>query len=81
MELGTNITAELNEDGELIGLEILNARAFIRDTVVKSFQAKMLCIRKSRKNTLKIVERPVITLCERVMAGSHSLLARTFQPE
>ena len=25
MELGPNITAELNEDGELIGLEILNA--------------------------------------------------------
>ena len=47
MELGTNITAELNEDGELIGLEILNARAFIRDTVVKSFQAKMLSFAKA----------------------------------
>lgn len=49
MELGTNITAELNEDGERIGLEILNARAFIRDTVVKSFQAKMLSFAKAEK--------------------------------
>lgn len=42
MELGPNITAELNDDGELIGLEILNASAFIRDSVVESLQAKML---------------------------------------
>ena len=31
MELGPNITAELNDDGELIGLEILNASAFIQN--------------------------------------------------
>ncbi len=42
MELGPNITAELNDDGEIIGLEILNASAFIRDSVVESLQAKML---------------------------------------
>ena len=51
MELGPNITAELNDDGELIGLEFLNASAFIRDSVVKSLQAKMLSFAKA-ENTL-----------------------------
>ena len=51
MELGPNITAELNDDGELIGLEILNASAFIRDSVVESLQAKMLSFAKA-ENTL-----------------------------
>lgn len=51
MELGTNITAELNEDGELIGFEILNASEFIRDSVVGSLQAKMLSFAKA-ENTL-----------------------------
>jgi len=46
MEFGPDITTELNEDGELIGLEILNVRAFIRDSVVGSFQAKMLAFAK-----------------------------------
>lgn len=31
MELGPNTTAELNDVGKLIGLEILNASAFIRN--------------------------------------------------
>lgn len=47
MELGPNITAELNDDGDFIGLEILNASAFIRDSVVESFQAKMLAFAKA----------------------------------
>ena len=46
MELGPNITAELNNEGELIGIEILNASAFIRDSVVESLQAKMLSLAK-----------------------------------
>ena len=31
VELSPNITAELNENGELIGIEILNASTFIQD--------------------------------------------------
>ena len=31
VELSPNITAELNENGELIGVEILNASAFMKD--------------------------------------------------
>jgi len=42
VELSPNITAELNDKGELIGIEILNASAFIRDSVLESVQAKML---------------------------------------
>ncbi len=42
IELSPNITAELNDKGELIGIEILNASAFIRDSIMESVQAKML---------------------------------------
>lgn len=42
IELSPNITAELNDQGELIGIEILNASDFIRDSVLESAQAKML---------------------------------------
>jgi uncharacterized protein YuzE len=42
VELSPNITAELNDKGELIGIEILNASAFIRDWILESAQAKML---------------------------------------
>lgn len=42
VEISPNITAELNEKGELIGIEILNASAFIRDSILESVQAKIL---------------------------------------
>ncbi len=42
VELSPNVTAELNEEGELIGIEILNASAFIRNSVLDSAQAKLL---------------------------------------
>ena len=42
LELSPNITAELNDKGELIGIEILNASAFIRDSVLESVHARML---------------------------------------
>jgi len=42
VELGPDITAELNEKGELIGIEILNASTFMRDTILESVQAKVL---------------------------------------
>jgi len=49
VELSPNITVELNEKNEMIGIEILNATAFLRDTVLDSVQAK----------TLQLVEAPV----------------------
>jgi uncharacterized protein YuzE len=41
-ELSPNITVELNDKGEMIGVEILNASDFIRDSILESVQAKML---------------------------------------
>ncbi|MEA1898602.1 MAG: DUF2283 domain-containing protein [Bacteroidota bacterium] len=42
VEIGPNITAELNHKGQLIGIEILNASSYIRDGILESVQAKML---------------------------------------
>ncbi len=42
VELAPDITAELNEKGELIGIEILNASSFIRDSIMDSFHVKLL---------------------------------------
>ena len=42
VELSPNITVELNNKGELIGIEILKASVFIRDSIMESAQAKML---------------------------------------
>jgi uncharacterized protein YuzE len=42
VELSPNITAELNEKGELIGIEILNASDYLRDSLLEGIQAKLL---------------------------------------
>lgn len=42
VEVSPNITAELNEEGELIGIEIIGASAFLRDSILESTQAKLL---------------------------------------
>ena len=42
VELSPDITVELNSSNELIGIEILKASIFLRDTIVESAQAKML---------------------------------------
>jgi uncharacterized protein YuzE len=42
LEISPNITVELNDQNELIGVEILNASSFLRDTVLESIQAKTL---------------------------------------
>jgi uncharacterized protein YuzE len=44
VELSPNITAELNEQGELIGIEIINASSFIRDSILESAQARLLSL-------------------------------------
>ena len=44
IELSPNITAELNGNGELIGIEILNASAFIQDTILDANFAKGLSL-------------------------------------
>ncbi len=42
VELGPNITVELNDKNEMIGIEILQASRFIRDSIMESVQAKVL---------------------------------------
>ena len=42
VELSPNITVELNDKAELIGIEILNASEFLRDMIAESVQAKLL---------------------------------------
>ena len=42
VEIAPNITVELNDKGELIGVEILEASRFVRDTVLESAQGRML---------------------------------------
>ena len=44
VELSPNITAELNKQGELIGIEILDASSFIRDSILESAQARLLSL-------------------------------------
>ncbi len=49
VELSPNITAELNEKGELIGIEILSASEFVRDSIMESAQAKILRLNSRAK--------------------------------
>jgi uncharacterized protein YuzE len=42
VELSPNITAELNAPGELIGIEILDASTYLRDSILDSVQARVL---------------------------------------
>ena len=46
-KISPNITAELNEAGELIGVEIINASTYIRDSIVESVQGKLLNLARS----------------------------------
>ena len=42
LELSPDITVELNDKDEMIGVEILNAGKFLRDAMLESIQAKTL---------------------------------------
>ena len=46
VELSPNVTAEINENCEIIGIEILDASSFIRDTILETTQAKILNLQK-----------------------------------
>ena len=49
LEISPNITAELNDKGELIGVEILEASLFLRDFILESTQAKLLHLQQAQK--------------------------------
>jgi uncharacterized protein YuzE len=48
VEIAPNVTAELNEAGELIGIEILRASTFIRDTILESAQGQILAVSQAK---------------------------------
>jgi len=48
LELSPDITVELNDQNEMIGVEILNASKFLRDAVLESIQAKTLQLLESQ---------------------------------
>lgn len=50
IEVSPNVTAELNENGELIGVEIINASAFVRDNILEGVQAKVLQLATAGKH-------------------------------
>lgn len=41
VEISPNITVELDRNGEIIGLEIIKASTFIRDSILDSSQIKL----------------------------------------
>lgn len=49
LELSPNITAELNAEGDLIGVEILKASLFLRDFILESTQARLMQLKQSVK--------------------------------
>ena len=56
VEVSPGITAELNAKGDLIGIEILRASRFIRDSVMESVQAKMLGLVGERHMATQVAE-------------------------
>jgi len=42
IEISPNVTAELNDRDELIGVEIIGASSFLRDSILESVQARLL---------------------------------------
>lgn len=49
IEISPNITAELNEKNELIGIEIIGASSFLRDSILESVQARLLQLSQQAK--------------------------------
>ena len=42
VEVSPNITAELDDQGAIIGIEILEASTFLRDSILETVQGKLL---------------------------------------
>jgi uncharacterized protein YuzE len=42
VEISPHVTAELDASGDIIGIEITDATAYIRDTILESAQARLV---------------------------------------
>jgi uncharacterized protein YuzE len=49
IELSPNITAELNANSEMCGIEILKASSFLRDFILESAQAKLMQLQQAAR--------------------------------
>lgn len=58
VELSPNITAELNKNGELIGIEIIEASSYIRDSILEVAQAKMLNLPTPYNKKIQPTQKP-----------------------
>jgi len=47
VEISPDITAELNEKGELIGIEIIGASLYLQDLIIQPTQEKLLELLKN----------------------------------
>jgi uncharacterized protein YuzE len=54
VEVSPNVTAEINENGDLIGIEILEASSFIRDSILEAVQAKVLNFQKPDNGAVRL---------------------------
>jgi len=46
VEISPNVTAELDAQNDIIGVEILNASKYLRDNILETVQAKLLQSKK-----------------------------------
>ena len=46
VEISPNVTAELDEKNDIVGVEILNASRYLRDNILETIQAKILQLKK-----------------------------------
>ncbi|HNS02097.1 MAG TPA: DUF2283 domain-containing protein [Anaerolineae bacterium] len=42
VELSPDVTVEMDAEGQILGIEILNASRFLRDSIMDSIQSQML---------------------------------------
>lgn len=54
VDISPNITAELNDKGEIIGIEILKTSDFLRDSILDSAQAKLLSLTSASDNRRRL---------------------------
>jgi uncharacterized protein YuzE len=58
-EIAPNITLELDENRQIIGIEILEASKYLRDTILETAQAKLM----NMEHALNLPARPLRPAC------------------
>ncbi len=58
-EIAPNITLELDENRQIIGIEILEASKYLRDTILETAQAKLMTM----EHALKFSEQSLRPSC------------------